>query len=146
MTTLEIPKGIHFSDAESEKNFSRIASDEVSSGLLLIEGPKASGKSRLGLHLCAALGSEARTLTRIDEKFLEHILAEKKLRLVHIDAPQNLKPSGKEMRGKKLIPIPLESKAMIQGIEDGALIILTGENLLLSPDMERRAIRVRLKG
>lgn len=139
-TQIEIPEGICFSDTQSEINFERIASGGMSSGLLVIEGDKATGKTRLAQHLIELLGEKLRVMFLRDEKQLEHIFNVDKVRLAFFDEVRTSKLTLKNRIKRK----PLKSPVMVGALEGGVLVILVGEEVDLAPDLERRAVRVRL--
>jgi archaellum biogenesis ATPase FlaH len=80
----EIPEGIRFADTQSEINFERVASGGMPSGLLVIEGDIATGKSRLAKHLIELLGEKLRVMYLQNEKSLEHIFNVEKPRFASV--------------------------------------------------------------
>lgn len=145
-TTIELPAGIRPADTQSEINLDRMAASESPAGLLVIEGPKASGKTRLARHLVKRHGGQDRVMMLPNEKSLQHIFTKEEMRIAHFDDVRTVKPSGAKGRGKKLVEAPLESPAMLAAIEAGTLVILTGESISLGAELERMALRVMLLG
>ena len=130
-TQITIPDGVHLADTQSELNFEMAANGEITSGLLVIEGAQATGKSRLAKYLIELLGLEPRIMFLPNEKSLDHIFNVEKSRFVFID----------EVRTSRR---PLDSAAMASAIENGALVILAGLEVDLSPNLETHAIRIRI--
>jgi hypothetical protein len=114
-------------------NWERIASGEISDGLLILEGPKASGKTRLAREI---LG-EGTPMFLPNEKLLDHIFSIEKRKLAFFDEVRTTKASGHQCRGRKTVDAPLDSGAIASAVLTGSLVILAGERVLLSPKQKK---------
>jgi len=130
-TQIEIPEGIRFADTQSEINFKEVTSGATPPCLLIIEGEKAAGKSRLAKHLIESLGEKLQVRTILNEKSLEHTFNVEKPRFAFFDEVRT--PNSR-----------LNSAAMVGAVENGVLVILAGETVELTPNLEKHAVRVRL--
>lgn len=135
-----LPEGIELTDTQSKMNWERIASGEMTDGLLILEGPKASGKTRLAMQIIG----DGRPMMLPNEKSLDYIFSVEKRKLAFFDEVRTTKASGNEGRGRKVVDAPLDSGAIASAVLTGALVILAGECVLLSPALERLAIRISL--
>jgi len=138
---MKIPEGIRFADIQSAMNFERVASGGMAAGLLVLEGVKASGKTRLAKHLLSILGFSEMAIMP-NEKTLERIFNVEKPQVAFFDEVNTAKPTRKN--SVRVIHKPLESAAILAAIDGGVLVILAGFEVTLAADLETRAIRVRL--
>ncbi len=101
ITQIEIPERIRFADTQSEINYERAASGEMPTGLLVIEGNMATGKSRLAKHLIELIGEKLRVMYLPNEKSLEHIFNVEKPRLVFFDEVRTSKITLNDFYGTR---------------------------------------------
>lgn len=136
-------KEVFFADEESEERFHRLRRGEILKGLVLIEGPPASGKTLLGRLLAGE--NSAQPLP--SEKDLERMIADDVGNALFFDDIDTRHPwycgAALQSAGTKL-----HSDAIIQalGKDYPLLLILAGQHIALSPEMQRLAICIRLKG
>ena len=132
-----------FADEESEERFHRVRRGEILHGLIVIEGPPASGKTLMGTMLAG--NDSARQWP--EERVLERMVALEMRGVLFFD---NIDTRYPYYRGE--VPQPggekLHSSAIIEALgKEGPLaVILAGQHIALSPEMQRLAICIRLKG
>lgn len=132
-----------FADEESEDRFHRVRRGAIQHGLIVIEGPPGSGKTLMGTMLAGK--DSARPWPA--ERVLERMVARVRRGVLFFDDIDTRYPY---YRGE--VPQPggenLHSAAIIEALgKEGPLaVVLAGQHIALSPEMQRLAICIRLKG
>ncbi len=136
-----------FANEESEERFHSVRRGEIVRGLIVIEGPPASGKTLMG----TMLAGEGTAQQMEEELVLKRLIEAGLKRPLFFDDISTCQPwyqgpalqsSGTPLHSEVII----EALAKANGDERPLLFVLAGPHIDLSLKMEAWAIRIRLKG
>ena len=125
-TPISLPNNIKFADHQSEVNWKHILLVKPTTGLIVITGEKASGKTRLASTIAGHMNYH--TL----------LPSEHKLSII-LDQPTPKVKYFDEIKTKN----PIKSRVIQKAIPH-KLIIISGLNVELSLELESRALRINL--
>lgn len=129
-------------DAQSRANLVFAAGNPKANYLIVIEGPRASGKTTTAREILRAWRAKRdlrpHCIREYDDIQIGLAITNAK-RFVFFDEFVNRKSTG---RWKSVIP--LDHPAILGARDQGIGIIIAGESVILSPELERIALRIRL--
>lgn len=135
MTTIH--PDVTFANGNSAR--ASLHAESMERGILVITGPRASGKTRLAAHLLMRR-TEVPRVNRSQptrEEWADPRLIPPGTSPYWIDDVRTKTPGGRRRR-------PIDSPPLLEASRH-RLIILCGESIDLSPDLERAAIRIELE-
>ena len=131
-----------FADESSKLTFLEVIGGKFERGVIVIEGPPASGKTRLG----EVLAGEGTAQQMEDERGVQFLIASNMGRPLFFDDISTCQPwyQGPALHASGT---PLHSEAILEALKnEKQVVVLAGPHIDLSLKMEAWAIRIRLKG
>jgi hypothetical protein len=132
-----IPPFIKLANQSSDLILDQIATGERSSGLIIITGAQAKGKTILTRKIESYIGDGINFSAMPDEGCLKKFICMDHRRLLIID---NINTAKKPWRKQKTI----DSPALLSAIDNQYLVILSGSEINLCQELEYLALRIHL--